>query len=147
MKISNKFIYAVKALVHMAMQKSSEYISIKDISLYQNTSLKYLEAIMVQLRFANIVKSIKGSKGGYKLSKSSEEISLYDIYKIFERTDENSNYIEKIRKADNSLDSLITETLKKVDESFYKALKCVTIKELVEAQEKKLLIKNPIYYI
>ena len=55
-------------------------ISLRDISLRQNISLVYLEQIFSKLKKNNIVKSIRGTNGGYILTKDPEKIKLSNIF-------------------------------------------------------------------
>ena len=79
MKLTTKGRYAVMAMADLASNKSSEPVSLKDISLRQNISLAYLEQIFIKLKGKKLVKSIRGSAGGYKLDKPASEIKLSNI--------------------------------------------------------------------
>ena len=80
MKINSKSRYAVMALADMAKFDKQNPISLRDISLRQNISLVYLEQIFSKLKKNNIVKSIRGTKGGYVLTKDPEQIKLSNIF-------------------------------------------------------------------
>ena len=67
------------ALADIARFKNDEPISLRDISLRQGISLVYLEQLFLKLKKNNIVKSIRGKKGGYTLSKKASEIKISDI--------------------------------------------------------------------
>lgn len=79
MKISSKGYYAVKALLDLAQQTRGVSIPLSIISKRQNIPLNYLEQIFGKMRRAGIVKSVRGPKGGYMLSKNPEEISIKEI--------------------------------------------------------------------
>ena len=70
MRLNSKSRYAVMALADMASFDKSKPISLRDISLRQNISLQYLEQIFLKLKKNNIVKSVRGTNGGYVLSKN-----------------------------------------------------------------------------
>ena len=80
MRLNTKSRYAVMALADMASFKANKPISLRDISLRQSISLQYLEQIFLKLKKNNIVKSIRGSNGGYILSKNSNNIKLSEIF-------------------------------------------------------------------
>tara|TARA_B100000212_G_C27138690_1_gene432380 strand:+ start:104 stop:535 length:432 start_codon:yes stop_codon:yes gene_type:complete len=80
MKISSKGRYAVMALTDLAIYNKSGPVSLRDISLRQNISLQYLEQIFLKLKKNNIVLSIRGTKGGYKLSRNASQIKLSEIF-------------------------------------------------------------------
>ena len=80
MKINSKSRYAVMALADIANFNRQNPVSLRDISLRQNISLVYLEQIFSKLKKNNIVKSIRGTKGGYVLTKDPEQIKLSNIF-------------------------------------------------------------------
>ena len=80
MKLSTKSRYAVMALADIARFKNNEPISLRDISIRQGISLVYLEQLFLKLKKNEIVKSIRGTQGGYVLSKKPDEIKLTNIF-------------------------------------------------------------------
>ncbi len=80
MKLTTKVRYAVMALADIAKFDQNDPISLRDISLRQGLSLLYLEQIFLKLKKNNIVVSVRGTNGGYVLSKAPEEIKLTDIF-------------------------------------------------------------------
>ena len=84
MKLNARGRYAVMALADMAKFDRQNPISLRDISLRQNISLVYLEQIFSKLKKNNIVKSIRGTNGGYMLSKDPEQIKLSNIFSAVE---------------------------------------------------------------
>tara|TARA_Y100000590_G_scaffold283578_1_gene319068 strand:+ start:50 stop:475 length:426 start_codon:yes stop_codon:yes gene_type:complete len=80
MKLTTKGRYAVMALADLATFEKQNPVSLRDISLRQNISLLYLEQIFSKLKKHNIVKSIRGVKGGYILTKEPYEIKLSNIF-------------------------------------------------------------------
>ena len=79
MKLTSKGRYAVMALADLAKFNSVNPVSLRDISLRQGISLNFLEQIFSKLKKFNIVKSIRGTNGGYILNKKPEEIKLANI--------------------------------------------------------------------
>ena len=79
MKLTSKGRYAVMALADLAKFNSDNPVSLRDISLRQGISLDFLEQIFSKLKKHSIVKSIRGSNGGYILNKQPVEIKLANI--------------------------------------------------------------------
>ena len=67
------------ALADIARFKNKEPISLRDISIRQGISLVYLEQLFLKLKKNEIVKSIRGKKGGYTLNKTPNEIKISEI--------------------------------------------------------------------
>ena len=80
MKLSSKGRYAVMGLADIARFNQNEPISLRDISLRQGISLVYLEQLFLKLKKNNIVKSIRGKRGGYILSRNASDIKISDIF-------------------------------------------------------------------
>ena len=79
MKLTTRGRYAVMAMADLALFKDKGPTSLTDISLRQNISLAYLEQIFMKLKYNNLVKSVRGAKGGYTLVHSPEEIKISNI--------------------------------------------------------------------
>ena len=79
MKLTSKGRYAVMALADLAKFNSINPVSLRDISLRQSISLVFLEQILSKLKNNGIVKSIRGTNGGYILNKQPIDIKLADI--------------------------------------------------------------------
>ena len=80
MRLTSKGRYAVMALVDLARFDNTTPVSLRDISLRQGISLDYLEQIFSKLRKKEIVQSVRGTQGGYVLSKKTKEIKLTNIF-------------------------------------------------------------------
>ena len=80
MKLTSKGRYAVMALADIANFDRQNPVSLRDISLRQNIYLVYLEQIFSKLKKNNIVKSIRGTNGGYILTKDPGQIKLSNIF-------------------------------------------------------------------
>ena len=78
MKLTTKGRYAVMAMADLALFKDNGPTNLTDISLRQNISVAYLEQIFIKLK-NNLVKSVRGAKGGYVLEHSPEEIKISNI--------------------------------------------------------------------
>ena len=80
MKLSSKGRYAVMALADIARFNQNDPISLRDISLRQGISLVYLEQLFLKLKKNDVVKSKRGKKGGYILSRNASDIKISDIF-------------------------------------------------------------------
>ena len=80
MKLTTRGRYAVMALADIATFDKQNPVSLRDISLRQNISLVYLEQIFSKLKKNNIVKSIRGTNGGYILTRDPGQIKLSNIF-------------------------------------------------------------------
>ena len=79
MKLTTKGRYAVMAMADLASYANEGPISLTEISLRQKISLPYLEQLFFKLKSKELVKSVRGSNGGYTLHKPASEIKLSNI--------------------------------------------------------------------
>lgn len=82
--ISSKGVYGLAAMQMLLKVKDNKPLQIKDIVKEQEIPQNYLEQILAKLKKAGFVKSIRGSRGGYVLAKSPEEILVKDIFEVLE---------------------------------------------------------------
>ena len=76
MKLTTRSHYSVKALLDLSLQAEYGPASVSAIANRQNLPAPYLEKLLIQMRQAGIVRSIRGSQGGYQLASKPEKISL-----------------------------------------------------------------------
>ena len=86
MKLSTKGRYAMLALADLALQPGEELVSLGDIAHRQAVSLAYLEQLFVKLRRAELVSSVRGPGGGYRLARPASEIRVVDILSAVDET-------------------------------------------------------------
>ena len=79
MKLSTKGRYAMVALADIALQPEENLVSLGDIAERQSISLPYLEQLFVKLRRSELVSSVRGPGGGYRLARSPSDIRVVDI--------------------------------------------------------------------
>ncbi|OGV52693.1 MAG: Rrf2 family transcriptional regulator [Lentisphaerae bacterium GWF2_52_8] len=84
MKLTVRSEYALLALVHLARQTQDGYVTIEKIASKQGIPPKFLEQLMLILKRAKYVRSLKGHGGGYRLGKAPEEISIAEIIRLFD---------------------------------------------------------------
>lgn len=78
MRISQRGLYALQALTVLA-QHPSDIVKIKEIAAEEKLPEKFLEAILLDLKRARIVVSVRGANGGYQLKRPAKRISLGEI--------------------------------------------------------------------
>ena len=84
MKISTRGRYAVRVLVDLAEQKTTQYVPLKSIAERQDLSLKYLGQILPILAEANLIKGMQGKGGGYRLNCDPARCSVGEVLRLTE---------------------------------------------------------------
>lgn len=82
--LSKKTKYAINALIYIAKRSENKPIMSSEIAEQQHIPKKFLERILLDLKDAEILDSKRGRHGGYFLNKSSEDINLADVMRLFD---------------------------------------------------------------
>jgi len=122
MKIfSKKIKYGLAALFELAKNYNMGFIQIKDIASTQNIPQNYLEQLLSILKKAGLVKSMRGSQGGYKLNKPADQIKIIDIIEVLDgpliiSETSRSNEILNIywNQVETQFKNLLNDTLEKL---------------------------------
>jgi Rrf2 family protein len=83
-RISAKVDYAVRAMCELAAHRADVPLKAEQIASAQEIPLSFLENILVDLRRAGFVRSLRGQVGGYRMAKPAEEITIADIIRAVE---------------------------------------------------------------
>jgi Rrf2 family protein len=84
MKISQKGLYALQAMMMLARHHHQGAIRIRDIAYEEDLPEKFLELILLELKNARMVESVRGAKGGYQLRREPGEIRLSEIIRLID---------------------------------------------------------------
>ena len=84
MRVSTKGRYGIKALVVLASHYGKGPVSVRYICERKDLSIDYIEQLFIKLRKRNLIKSIRGSRGGFLLAKPPSKIKIGDIIKSIE---------------------------------------------------------------
>ena len=84
MKISQKGLYALQAMMTLARRHNQGAIKIRDIAAESDLPEKFLELILLELKNARIVDSTRGARGGYRLRRDPSRIALSDIIRLID---------------------------------------------------------------
>jgi Rrf2 family protein len=82
LKISQKGLYALQALMTLGRRYGVNTVRIRDIAIDSDLPEKFLELILLELKNARIVESVRGAKGGYRLRRPPAEIKLSEIIRL-----------------------------------------------------------------
>ena len=137
MKLTNKGRYAVMAMADLASNAKDGPISLTEISLRQNISLAYLEQIFIKLKNKNLVKSIRGAKGGYVLEGSPDEIKISNIISAVDEEVRMLNCKKESKKGCNNKSSkCITHNLwDQLDQHINNFFEKVKLQDLVKKNQ------------
>lgn len=84
MKLSTRSRYGLRLMFELAIAEAGRPVMLRDIAEHQNLSEKYLGKLIILLRQAGLVRSVRGAHGGYMLSRAAPEITLKEIITALE---------------------------------------------------------------
>ena len=133
--ISSKSKYGILATLSLAEHYGQGLVQIKDIARKNNIPLQYLSQIFSQLVKSDIIKSVRGKNGGYKLSRSPSTITILEILEVLEGAFE---FIEKENlPGGDAVHELFSTAELKLKEVFK-----TTLADLLSRQNEKKHILN-----
>ena len=84
MKLSTRGRYGTRMMLDLAQHFDKGPVQIGDIAKRQDISVKYLEQLIIPLKKANYIKSVRGPRGGHLLAVSPEKVTVGEIVRILE---------------------------------------------------------------
>ncbi|MEH2380985.1 MAG: Rrf2 family transcriptional regulator [Nostoc sp.] len=145
MELSCKSEYAILALLEMAAHyESGEPLQIRQIAAQQNIPDRYLEQLLATLRRGGIVKSQRGAKGGYLLTREPRKIILFEILECLEGLDVRTCEENVNSKTVDS--SVIDEIWQEASRAANSVLQKYTLQDLCEKRDSRRQF-DIMYYI
>lgn len=148
MRVSSKVECGIIALIDIAVNsRNNNIVKLNSVSMRNNISAKYLEQIIPLLKHADFLRSVKGSGGGYMLSRDPACITLSEIVNALDSS------ILAPSEFNDQLDSKATETLSEclwepVNDYLLNFSNQLTLKDLADRfTEKQTESPEPMYYI
>jgi Rrf2 family protein len=135
--LSHKTKYALKALLFLAQQEPGYIARTLEIAEVAAIPKKFLEQILLDLKRAHFVGSKQGKFGGYYLIKSSTEITLADIHRLFDGAIAllpcaSLNFYEPCSDCKSESECALRHGLIAIREETLKAMQGITIASLVK---------------
>ncbi|MBF2063965.1 MAG: Rrf2 family transcriptional regulator [Calothrix sp. C42_A2020_038] len=127
MKLTTRGHYSVKALLDLSLLRPNTSASVKAIASRQDIPAPYLEKLLIEMRRAGLVKSIRGSVGGYLLAKSPAQISIGEI---LEAVGENIAHLPQQSQPTQAEDWVTLTLWQRLNQKLKEALYSITLADL-----------------
>ena len=147
MKLSKKSRYGLRALIDLAVNSRTELVSLGSIAQRNDISAQYLEHVFSALRKAHIVKSMKGSQGGYFLERDTKEITVAQIVEALEGTYDLEDEVDRNNVGRGDQEAIQHLIIDRINDCVQEILEDVTLKDLVDAYEGYQDSVEGMYYI
>lgn len=137
MKISQKGLYALQATMTLARRHQQGAIKIRDIAAESHLPEKFLELILLEMKNARIVDSVRGARGGYRLRRDPDQIRLSEIIRLIDGPLAPLGDAEQLRTmiAKDSDHRALYEVFLAVRDAAAKILENTTIADLIEPED------------
>lgn len=147
MRISTKIRYGTRAILELANRFGSGPVDLREIANKEDISVKYLEQVFIPLRTAGLVKSVRGSKGGYVLAKPPAEIALKDVVEAFEGPIRLVECLADPDACEQSRGCVTREVWGEVSRAIENVFRGITFEEMVKRRREKELHTLSMYQI
>ena len=137
MKISTRIRYGTRAMLELASHYGEGAIELKEIAHKENIPPKYLEQLITPLRTAGLVRSARGSKGGYSLGKPPSEIYLKDVYEVLEGPVSLVDCLRDARVCQKVSSCVTRDIWGEVSEAIGEIFCSVTLQDMLERKKQK----------
>ncbi|MGA2856752.1 MAG: Rrf2 family transcriptional regulator [Candidatus Sulfotelmatobacter sp.] len=136
MKISQKGLYALEAMMTLARRHNQGAIKIREIAADSDLPEKFLELILLELKNARMVESVRGARGGYRLRRDPSAILLSDIIRLIDGPLAPLGDAEQLRGliAKDAHHRALYEVFLEVRDAAAKILENTTIGDIVRAR-------------
>jgi len=146
-RISTKIRYGTRAILELAIRFGSGPVDLREIANKQDISVKYLEQVFIPLRTAGLVKSVRGSKGGYVLAKPPAEIALKDVVEAFEGPIRLIECLNDPALCEQSRACVTRDIWGEISQAIESVFGRITFEEMVKRRKEKELQTLPMYQI
>lgn len=140
MKLSTRTRYGIRAILELAENYGSGPLQLRIIARDQKVSVKYLEQLMAMLKAAGIVRSVRGSKGGYILAKSPEKIKVSDCFECLEGSVITTECVEDESYCERTNECIARQLWTEVQNSVMGLLQSMTLQSLVDKAKQNKAI-------
>lgn len=131
MKLSSRSRYGTRMMLDLAQHYSEGPIQAGDIAKRQDISLKYLEQLLIPLKRADFIESVRGPKGGHMLAKSPEKITIGQIVEVLEGGIDLAECLEDVSVCKRSSDCLTRGVWKSATKVMVDKLNSITLSDVV----------------
>ena len=141
MKFSTKGRYAARAMLELALRYGEGTIMVKDIAARQGVSERYLEQILVAMRVAGLVESVRGSGGGFLLARSPASITIGEIIHAVEGSTAPVGCVDNPALCNRSETCTMYDVWKDVKTAIDSVLDGLSLQIMIERYNKKMKSK------
>jgi Rrf2 family cysteine metabolism transcriptional repressor len=143
-RISAKGEYAIKAVLDLALHRDRDLIPIQEIAARESIPQRYLEQVLLSLKRAGILRSKRGSAGGYHLTKSPDESTVGAVLRAVEGT---GAPFERHARPRNVHGDDLAELWRRIRDAVSQVVDQLTFGDLAAQAARRRASARPMYHI
>ena len=132
MKLSTRSRYGTRMMLDLAKHFGDGPVQISEISKRENLSVKYLEQLIIPLKKAGFIKSVRGPKGGHMLNRDADRITVGDIVRILEGGIDLCNCVENPESCERKEYCLTRNIWEEATKAMVDKLDSVTLSAIIK---------------
>ena len=136
MKASTRWTYGIVAVLEMAENYNNGPVQLRLIAERHRISVKYLEQLMVFLRSAGIIRSVRGAKGGYMLTTAPENVRISELFHCMEGNVVTVDCVNEPTFCPRSMDCAAHSLWCQVETAINDVLEAVTLQDLLDRSKQ-----------
>ncbi len=136
MKLSTRSRYGTRMMVELARHFDGGPLQLGEIARRQNLSVKYLEQIIIPLKKAHYIKSVRGPRGGHMLAKRPAEISVGDIVRTLENESNLTPCLSHPELCDRVAECPTRGVWRQATRALYETLDGITLEALLDSSSR-----------
>lgn len=132
MKLSSRTRYGMRAMMELAAHYGKKPVQIRLIAEHQEISNKYLEQLIAMLKSAGLVRSVRGPRGGYSLTRPPSQITLKEVFQVLEGPIAPADCLDHPEYCKRYADCAAREIWKKLQDTISEVLSAYTLADLAK---------------
>ena len=147
MRVSAKGEYALRALLDLAQHGGHGLRPIQEVAARQGIPQRYLEQVLLQLRRAGLLEARRGSAGGYRLRRPTDQVTVGEVLRAVEGSMPRAEGVPPGRGPVFGAAADLTELWRDIDEAVSGVVDHVTLEDLRRRAEERRSSARPMYHI
>ncbi|MBW2173413.1 MAG: Rrf2 family transcriptional regulator [Deltaproteobacteria bacterium] len=136
MKLSTRSRYGTRMMLDMAQHCNEGPIQLGEIARRVDVSVKYLEQLIIPLKKADYVKSLRGAKGGHMLNRAPDEITVGEIVDVLEGGINLTDCVGNPETCEKHQDCLTRSIWEEATKAIYEKLNSITLAQIIDCDKK-----------
>lgn len=134
MKISTRGRYGTRMMLDLAARHDQGPTPLREIAKRQDLSVKYLEQLIIPLKAAGYIRSVRGARGGYTLARKPDKISVGQIIQVLEGGLSLVDCVEDARVCEREKNCPTRDIWLRMSERLMEELSSLTLRDVLDGK-------------